>query len=131
MNKQFWLHKKSLAKSVSSIDSDPHYDYAITQAMIWEELGDQRQSTTNPNYDKRKAEIMALVNRHDTLPSWNGQTVTDKVGGSVMLTDSNNVLVDMSLESSNTNATLKQNANSLVITPSKESNICLNFKIHS
>lgn len=90
--------------------------------MIWEELGDKRQSTTIPNYDQRKTEIMALVNRHDTLPSWNGQTVTVKVGDSVTLTDSNNVLADMSLESNNTNATLKQNANSLVITPSKDSN---------
>jgi hypothetical protein len=105
-----------------TITSQSHYDYAVTQAMIWEELGDQRQSTTIPNYDQRKAEIMLLVNRHDTLPSWNGQTVTAKVGDSVTLTDSNNVIADMSLESNNTNATLKQNANSLVITPSKDSN---------
>ncbi|WP_429974842.1 SpaA isopeptide-forming pilin-related protein [Enterococcus sp. DIV0840c] len=105
-----------------TITNQSHYDYAVTQAMIWEELGDQRQSTTIPNYDQRKAEIMALVNRHDTLPSWNGQTVTVKVGDSVTLTDSNNVLADMSLESNSTNATLKQNANSLVITPSKDSN---------
>lgn len=105
-----------------TITSQTHYDYAVTQAMIWEELGDQCQSTTIPNYDQRKAEIMALVNRHDTLPSWNGQTVTAKVGDSVTLTDSNNVIADMSLESNSTNATLKQNANSLVITPSKDSN---------
>ncbi len=74
---------------------------------------------------------MALVNRHDILPSWNDQTVTVKVEDSVTLIDSNNVIADMSLKSNNINATLKQNANSLVITPSKDSNICLNFKIHS
>ncbi|MGX7173542.1 Cys-Gln thioester bond-forming surface protein [Enterococcus ratti] len=61
-----------------TMTSQSHYDYAVTQAMIWEELGDQLQTTTIPNYQQRKAEIMALVNRHDTLPSWNGQTVTVK-----------------------------------------------------
>jgi LPXTG-motif cell wall-anchored protein len=105
-----------------TITNQSHYDYAVTQAMIWEELGDQRQSTTIPNYDQHKAEIMALVNRHDTLPSWNRQTVNVKVGDSITITDSNNVIADMSLESNNINATLKQNANSLVITPSKDSN---------
>jgi LPXTG-motif cell wall-anchored protein len=105
-----------------TITSQSHYDYAVTQAMIWEELGDQRQSTTIPNYDQRKAEILAMVNKHDTLPSWNGQTVTVKVGDSVTLTDSNNVLADMRLDSNNTNTTLKQNGNTLVITPSKNSN---------
>lgn len=104
-----------------TVTNQSHYDYAVTQAMIWEELGDQRQSTTIPNYDQRKAEIMALVNRHDTLPSWNGQTVTVKVGDSITLTDSNNVLADMSLDSNSTNATIKQNGNTLVITPSKNS----------
>lgn len=99
-----------------------HYDYAVTQAMIWEELGDQRQSTSIPHYDQRKPEIMALVNQHDTLPSWNSQTVTVKVGDSITLNDSNNVLADMSPETNNTNASLKQNGNALVITPSKDSN---------
>lgn len=104
-----------------TITNQSHYDYAVTQAMIWEELGDQRQSTTIPNYDQRKAEILALINRHDTLPSWNGQTVTVKDGDSVTLTDSNNVIADMSLDSNSTNATIKQNGNTLVITPSKNS----------
>lgn len=42
-----------------------HYDYAVTQLMIWEQLGDQYVSSTIPNYHQRKAEIMALVNKHD------------------------------------------------------------------
>lgn len=105
-----------------TVTNQSHYDYAVTQAMIWEELGDQLQSTTIPNYQQRKAEIMAQVNRHDTLPSWNGQTVTVKVGDSVALADSNNVLADMSLETNHTNAQVKQNGNTLVITPSKDSN---------
>jgi LPXTG-motif cell wall-anchored protein len=105
-----------------TMTSQSHYDYAVTQAMIWEELGDQLQATTIPKYQQRKAEIMALVNRHDTLPSWNGQTVSVKVGDSVTLTDSNGVVSGMSLETNNTNANLKQDGNTLVITPSKNSN---------
>lgn len=114
-----------------TLTNQSHYDYAVTQAMIWEELGDQRQSTTIPNYDQRKAEILAMVNKHDTLPSWNGQTVTVKVGDSVTLTDSNNVLAEMSLESNNANINLKHNANSLVITTGKDANICINLKMHT
>lgn len=98
-----------------------HYDYAVTQVMIWEEIGDQYQSSTIPNYQQRKAEIMALVNTHDTLPSWHGQEVSGKVGESITLTDSNGVLIDMSLESNTTNAKLKQDGNTIVLTPSKDS----------
>lgn len=99
-----------------------HYDYAVTQVMIWEELGDQYQSTTIPNYQQRKNEILAIVNRHDILPSWNEQEVTIKVKDSITLTDSNDVLSDMSLESNNTNVNLQQNGNTMVITPNKDFN---------
>ncbi|ECL7021573.1 LPXTG cell wall anchor domain-containing protein [Listeria monocytogenes] len=99
-----------------------HYDYAVTQLMIWEELGDQYHSSTVPNYQQRKAEIMAQVNKHDTLPSWHNQEVTIKVGDSLTLKDSNNTLSGMTLESNTTNASLKQEGNTLVITPSATSN---------
>lgn len=99
-----------------------HYDYAVTQVMIWEELGDQYQSSTIPNYHQRKAEIMAKVNKHDALPSFNGQSVSVTVGDSITLTDSNGVLSDMTLESNTTNATANHNGNSLKITPSANSN---------
>lgn len=99
-----------------------HYDYAVTQVMIWEELGDQYQGSTIPNYHQRKAEIMALVNKHDTLPLFNGQSVSVKVGDSITLTDSNGVLKDMTLESNGTNATASHSGNTLKITPTKNSN---------
>ncbi len=94
-----------------------HYDYAVTQVMIWEELGDQYISSNIPNYHERKAEIMALVDKHDTLPSWNNQEVNVSVGESITLIDANNVLSDMTLESNDTNAALSQNGNNLTITP--------------
>lgn len=94
-----------------------HYDYAVTQVMIWEELGDQYISSTIPSYQTRKAEIMALVNKHNTLPSWNSGEINVAVGESLTLTDSNGVFSDMTLESNTTNATVKQDGNKLTITP--------------
>ena len=98
-----------------------HYDYAVTQLMIWEELGDIYRSSTIPNYQQRKAEIMALVKKHDTLPSWHNQEVTIKVGDFLTLKDTNNILSDMTLESNSTNSTIKQDGNTLIITPSADS----------
>ncbi|CAM4315393.1 SpaA isopeptide-forming pilin-related protein [Erysipelothrix aquatica] len=99
-----------------------HYDYAVTQLMIWEELGDVYQSSTIPNYQERKAEIMTLVKKHDTLTSWHNQELSVKVGETLTLKDSNGVLSDMTLESNSTNTSLKQNGNTLVITPTATSN---------
>ena len=99
-----------------------HYDYAVTQVMIWEELGDQYVSSTIPNYHQRKAEIMALVNKHDTLPSFNSQSISVTVGDSITLTDSNGVLSDMTMESNTTTATANHNGNSLKIIPNANSN---------
>lgn len=56
------------------------YDYALTQTMIWEELGDKFISTTLPNYYKRKAEILEKINRHNILPPWNNEKVAVKSG---------------------------------------------------
>lgn len=59
---------------------------------------------------------MAMVNKHEILPSWNNQEVTAKVGASLTLKDSNSVLTDMTLESNATNAGLKQNGNIVILT---------------
>ncbi|TYV61104.1 LPXTG cell wall anchor domain-containing protein [Listeria monocytogenes] len=99
-----------------------HYDYAVTQIMIWEQLGDQYVSSTIPNYHQQKAKIMSLVNRHDMLPSFNGKTISVNVGDNITLTDLNGVLSDMTMESNNTNAFATHNENSLKITPNANSN---------
>lgn len=102
--------------------SKTDYDYAVTQVMIWEALGDHLTYTNIPNYQAKKAEIMAKVNKHDTLPSWNKQKHQVQVGNSITLTDANSVFSDMKLQSNNTNATLKSNGNNLTITPNENSN---------
>lgn len=102
--------------------SRTNVDYATTQIMIWETLGDRYISSSVPNYQGRKADIMAKVNKHDTLPSFNGQSVSVTAGDSITLTDSTGVLKDMTLESNGTNATADHSGNTLKITPSKNSN---------
>lgn len=98
------------------------YDYAVTQIMIWEEIGDTFISTTVPNYQGRKAEIMAQVNRHDTLPSFTNQTVNTTVGETVTITDTNDVLRDMDFTSNSTNSAVSVNGNTITITPNANSN---------
>ncbi|WP_086445497.1 SpaA isopeptide-forming pilin-related protein [Candidatus Enterococcus lemimoniae] len=97
------------------------YDYAVTQVMIWGELGDKYISSSIPNYEKRKAEIMAQVNRHDTLPSWHNQEVSVQVGKPLTLSDTNGVFSDMSLTSNPTNTSLSTKGNELTITANQDS----------
>ena len=98
------------------------YDYALTQTMIWEELGDKFISTTLPNYYKRKTEILEKVNRHNILPSWNKQDIEIKSGETIELEDKNGIIREMQLESNNTGADILLEENTLKITANKNSN---------
>ncbi|HDN2514157.1 TPA: Cys-Gln thioester bond-forming surface protein [Clostridioides difficile] len=98
------------------------YDYALTQIMIWEELGDKFISTTLPNYHKRKAEILAKVNKHNILPSWNKEDITIKSEEIIELEDKNGIIRDMQLESNNTGTDILLEENTLKITANKSSN---------
>ncbi|WP_343363331.1 SpaA isopeptide-forming pilin-related protein [Listeria seeligeri] len=93
-----------------------HYDYAVTQIMIWEYLGDHYQTSTIPNYAKRKGEIMNLVNRYNTDPSFANKTYTVNVGDTLIIEDSNMVLSDMQLSSIPKNLKVEKDANKLKIT---------------
>lgn len=98
------------------------YDYALTQIMIWEELGDKFISTTLPNYQKRKAEIIEKVNRHNILPSWDKESINIKIGETIELEDKNGISREMELESNNTGADVLLEENTLKITANKNSN---------
>ncbi|HBE9445509.1 collagen adhesin [Clostridioides difficile] len=98
------------------------YDYALTQIIIWEELGDKFISTTLPNYHKRKAEILEKVNRHNILPSWNNEKVAVKSGETIELEDKNGIIREMNLESNNTGTDILLEENTLKITANKNSN---------
>lgn len=96
-------------------------DYAQTQVMIWDELGQINLSDIDkfeiPNYNERKTKIMELVNKHDTFPSWNNQTITIEAGASKTLEDTNGVFDTMKIITNLSNADLVRDGNTLTITP--------------
>ncbi len=117
--------KKDLLSKIAyygyTMTSKPDYDYAVTQIMIWTELGDEFITTNVPNYQQRKSEIMALVNAHNTLSSWNSKEFTIEAGKSITITDSNNIIGKMYLTSNSTNTTLTLSGNKLTIKADKNS----------
>lgn len=100
-------------------------NYAVTQNIIWEELGDTLLSTTLPNYAAHKNQIMEKVIKHNAKPSFNGQTVELNVGDSITLTDSAGVLSNYQhLIENSANLKVEKNGNTLKLTAqanSKES----------
>ena len=97
-------------------------NYGITQNLIWESFGDQLLSTTIPNYQNRKNEILAKVNAHNTKPSFNKQTVTLNVGDTITLNDSNGVLSKYgNLASNSANLQINKSGNQLKLTATNSS----------
>lgn len=97
-------------------------NYGITQNMIWESFGDQLLSTTLPNYQNRKNEILAKVNAHNMKPSFNNQTVTLNVGDSITLDDTNGVLSKYgNLASNSANLQINKTGNQLKLTATSSS----------
>ncbi|WP_423363094.1 thioester domain-containing protein [Mycoplasma sp. P36-A1] len=105
-----------------TLTSKSDYDYAVTQVMIWEALGDTYKSSNIPNYQTRKAQMMAQVNNYNTLPSWHDEQFDVKVGDSITLTDASGIFSRIQLASNPTGAQLHANGNQLKITPSATSN---------
>ncbi|MBC2002643.1 Cys-Gln thioester bond-forming surface protein [Listeria booriae] len=101
--------------------SQTNFDYAVAQLMIWETLGDTYQSSTIPNYAKRKGEIMNLINRYNTNPSFANKTYTVNVGETLVIDDSNTVLSDMQLASIPKNLKIEKDGNKLKITATSDS----------
>lgn len=70
---------------------------------------------------------MNLVNSHYVKPSFNGQTITMKVGDKITLTDTNNVLSNYDVIMSN-NAEYQVNGNTITIRATNVGNITMQFK---
>lgn len=98
------------------------YDYAVTFNMIQEQHGAIVTSTTIPNYDGRKAEIMALVNSHNLRPDFNTNSIEINLGESITLTDNNNVISQMYIVRNTANIDYRIEGNKLIITPKIDSN---------
>ncbi len=76
-----------------TLTSKSDYDYAVTQLLIWEKLGNKLISTNIPNYQARKNEILNAVSNHNKLPSFNNTTSELLIDGEIILNDTNNVTV--------------------------------------
>ena len=80
------------------MSNDAKKDYAFTQVMIWEYLGQNSGtflSSTNQNeYNDFKANINAKISAISQRPSFNATSIDLDVGDTKVLTDTNNVLKD-------------------------------------
>ncbi|MGY0354244.1 SpaA isopeptide-forming pilin-related protein [Enterococcus avium] len=97
-------------------------NYAVTQNIVWEELGDSLLSTTLPNYAAHKNQILSKVNKHNAKPSFNGQSVELNVGDSISLTDSSGVLSNYQhLVENSANLKVEKSGNTLKLTAQSSS----------
>ena len=109
--------------------------YAITQVMIWRITNPESDiyftDTLNGNrissYDDEIAEINALVDRHLKTPSITIENNTVNLGTSTTAADSNNVLSDYTVTSSN-NLSVSKSGNNLTITPTAVGEGTITFK---
>lgn len=87
--------KKDLLSKVAYYgftQSEQNYkDFATTQLLIWEVLGEQLEWTSLPNYWSDRDDILAKVRKHDTQPSWDTQTITLIEGQEFEQGDTNSV----------------------------------------
>lgn len=98
-------------------------NYGITQAVMWQELGDTLLTTNLPNFNARRGEILAQVSQHSAKPSFNNQTIELNVGDSITLTDTAGVLSKYQHLVSNTaNLSVTKNGNTLTLTATVNSN---------
>ncbi|GAB7306592.1 VaFE repeat-containing surface-anchored protein [Enterococcus gallinarum] len=94
--------------------------YFTTQLMIGEALGRKVTWTYAPlNYNARKAAINKLVTDFDNKASFNNQTKTVKVGETIEVPDTNNVLKNIAKINVPEGITAKIQGNNLVITATK------------
>lgn len=104
-----------------------------TQALIWEATGGQivefwTQASGYGDYinvDAERNEIMRLVNSHYNKPSFNGTTQDAIIGQEFKLTDTNGVLSEYEIYSSD-NLSVRIDGNDIYVTPTKVGEQTLN-----
>ena len=112
-----------------------HKWYAVTQLMIWRTTNPESEfyftDTLNGNrttkYDDEIAEIESLVQRHMIKPNIQIENNTISLGNNLTVADSNGVLSDYSVTSSN-NLTVTKSGNNLTIKPTAVGDATITFK---
>ncbi len=130
-----WEHSKLAPEIQKDIALYAYYGYdypghqklkyrAATQALIWERILNDKSVVTFSTGEKgtgekkdvttEKNEILELVKAHDKVPSFNGESQWAALGNGAVFTDSNGVLNDFEVVSSDGAMTMFQGNNFLV-----------------
>ncbi|EPO9373810.1 MSCRAMM family protein [Listeria monocytogenes] len=96
-------------------------DFATTQLLIWEVLGEQLEWTSLPNYWSDRDDILAKVRKHDTQPSWDTQTITLIEGQEFEQADTNNVTDILNITSNATGIQVTKSGTTLKLKADKNS----------
>ncbi|MBC1365407.1 Cys-Gln thioester bond-forming surface protein [Listeria innocua] len=117
--------KKDLLSKVAYYgftQSDQSYkNFATTQLLIWEVLGEQLEWTSLPNYWSERDVILAKVRKHDTQPSWDTQTITLIEGQEFVQADTNSVTDMLNITSNATGIQVTKSGNTLKLKADKNS----------
>lgn len=108
-------------------DSSSLKQYAFTQQMVWEVLKQSSATFVDSNiqneYISFKNDVNARLNRIQARPSFDGSNITLKLGETVTITDTNNVLAEyMNLDrtESGIHITHKKGENTMSFTVSED-----------
>ncbi|EAA0349339.1 hypothetical protein EK33_05080 [Listeria monocytogenes] len=96
-------------------------DFATTQLLIWEVLGEQLEWTSLPNYWSDRDVILAKVRKHDTQPSWDTQTITLIEGQEFEQGDTNAVTDMLNITSNTTGIQVTKSGTTLKLKADKNS----------
>ena len=96
--------------------------YIATQELIWKAIKNvDIYWTTGPNrsgsaidVSAEKNEILALINKHDTVPSFVNETIAGEKGSTQIIEDTNEVLNNYDLSKSIYHKVIKQDNNLIV-----------------
>lgn len=99
--------------------------YTYTQALIWEVIGFYPKNfdgtLSMEDYNNFKAEVTNIVDNYKSVPSWNLEKHELKLGETLTLTDTNNVIQNLNVETSQSGYNLSKSGNTLKITATEAS----------
>ncbi|MBF2599136.1 Cys-Gln thioester bond-forming surface protein [Listeria seeligeri] len=97
-------------------------DFATTQLLIWEVLGEDLKWTSLPNYWADKEMILDKVRKHDIQPSWDDQSVTLIEGEELVLDDANKIADRLNITSNTTGIQVTKDGTKLKLKADKTAN---------
>ncbi|HFU5895013.1 TPA: SpaA isopeptide-forming pilin-related protein, partial [Enterococcus faecium] len=121
-----WEKQKSIVNAFYTEKLVQEITTGVTTSGITDVSGQGRVSQSG--YEAFKKATLAKVDTFYKKPSFDGKTYTVKLGETLSLTDSNNVLSYYKLMVNNANVTTSINGNTLKITPKNNSNESGNLK---